>query len=87
MREAKYMAHEVRRMGNMDSVGNADVKVRLLLLETLVKPSLLANVETWSNITKEEEKMITKAHHHLRMEKAVSQKCLSRHPLMNYRKR
>ena len=57
------MAHEERRMGNGESVGNADVSVRFLLLETIVKPSLLANVETWSNISKKEEKMITKAHY------------------------
>ena len=63
MEKAKYMAHEVRRMGNGESVGNADVSVRFLLLETLVKPSLLANVETWSNISKKEEKMITKTHY------------------------
>ena len=51
MAKAKYMAHEERRMGNGESVGNADVSVRFLLLETIVKPSLLANVETWSNIS------------------------------------
>ena len=50
MKKAKYMAHEVKRKGSTGLVGNADVDVRMKLLEAVVKPSLLANMETWSRV-------------------------------------
>ena len=63
MEKAKYMAMEAKRMGEVEKMGNADIDVRFVLLEMTIKPSLLANTETWSNITKEEEGMITKGHY------------------------
>ena len=48
-------------MGAVEKFGNKDMAVRFLLIELIVKPSLLANVETWCNISKEEEMMITQA--------------------------
>ena len=63
MEKARYMACNVKRMGNFHNVGKADLNVRMLLLETTVKPSLLANVETWCDITTAEEELVTKHHH------------------------
>ena len=57
------MAFEVKRRGSYESVGHANMEVRLLLLETVVKPTLLANTETWCNISEKEEQLITTHHH------------------------
>ena len=65
MEKSKYMALEVKRTGCFANVGRADMMVRMLLLESIIKPSLLANVETWHNITPSEEAIITKHHHKL----------------------
>ena len=50
MEKMKFMALEVRRMGSVRRVGKAAVKVRLLLMETIIKPTILANTETWCNV-------------------------------------
>ena len=50
-------------MGSFDNVGNADIMTRLLLLEMVVKPTLLSKVETWCSITPTEETRITSKHH------------------------
>ena len=63
MEKAKYMAFEVKRRGSYERVGHANMEVRLLLLETIVKPTLLANIETWCNISEREEQLITTHHH------------------------
>ena len=63
MEKAKYIACNVKRMGSWNSVGEADMQVRMMLLESIVKPTLLNNVETWCGISKKEEQMITKCHH------------------------
>ena len=65
MEKAKYMAFEVKIMGSYNRVGHANMSVRLLLLETIVKPTLLANTETWCNISDREEKLITTHHHEI----------------------
>lgn len=63
MEKPKYIACNVKRMGSWESVGAADMKVRMMLLESIVRPTLLSNVETWCGITEKKEKMITKYHH------------------------
>ena len=63
MEKAKYMAHETKRMGSYGNVGNAAITVRMILLDMVVKPSLLSNAETWCNITMAEETQLTKHHH------------------------
>ena len=63
MEKSSFIASEVCRMGNYAEVGAADTSVRELLMETVVKPSLLFNTETWINITKEELRRIDKQHY------------------------
>ena len=63
MEKSKYMAYETKRKGSYANVGYADMSVQLLLLEVTIKPTLLANTETWCNITSIEEAMITSHHH------------------------
>ncbi len=65
MEKMKYMGNEVKRMGSYSKVGYADMSVRLWLLETTVKPTLLSNTETWCNISNNEEKLFTTYHHEL----------------------
>ena len=55
MEKAKFIAYEVKRMGSVKEVGKAAAKVRLMLLESIVKPTLLANTETWCRVGKAEE--------------------------------
>ena len=63
MTKTNFIAAEVKRQGSHERVGNADTSVRLLLLEIVVKPTLLSNTETWVNITNEELKAVNKGHY------------------------
>ena len=63
MEKSKYIASEVKRQGSYIRVGEADTSIRFMLLEMVVKPTLLFNTETWININKEEMKMIDQAHY------------------------
>ena len=63
MENTKYMAHSVKRMGSFDNVGDADVRTRMMLMDVVVKPTLLSKVETWCSITPKEETKITSKHH------------------------
>ena len=50
-------------MDNKEEKGATDTGVRFLLLETVVKSTLLFNTETWVNITKQELKEIDQGHY------------------------
>ena len=63
MEKANYIAAEVKRQGSYSRVGGADTSVRLLLLETVVKPTLLFNTETWVNVTNDELKAVDRGHY------------------------
>ena len=63
MSKSNYIAAEVKRQGRYENVGKADTSVRLLLLETMVKQTLVFNTETWVNVTQEELKAIDKEHY------------------------
>ena len=63
MCQSKYMASYVRRVGSYDNVGHADVQTRLLLVDSVVKMTLLSQTETWCSITPKEETNITSKHH------------------------
>ena len=63
MEKVKYIAGEVKRAGSFDEVGEADTEIRIMLLQTVVKPTLLFSTETWININKEEWRKITAAHY------------------------
>ena len=63
MEKVSYISAEVKRQGGYNMVGKADTEVRLLLLETVVKPTLMFNSETWVNVTKEEMKAVDKGHY------------------------
>ena len=65
MEKGKFMAHETKRRGSYTAVGRANMAVQLLLLEVTIKPTLLSNTETWCNITRKEESMITSHHHEI----------------------
>ena len=61
--KAKYIAEEVKRQGSYVRVGSADTSVRILLLDTVVKPTLLSNTETWINVNKEEMEKVNQVHY------------------------
>ena len=65
MEKSKFIASEVKRQGSYTRVGEADTSTRILLLEAVVKPTLLFNTETWINITKEEMKIVNQAHYEI----------------------
>ena len=73
MEKAKFIAGEVRRQGSYERVGHADTSTRLLLMEMVVKPTLLFNTETWINITKQEMDEVNKGHY-LVLRKVLEQK-------------
>ena len=63
MEKSMFMVNEVKWIGCFNTVGSADMVVRMFLLETTINPTLLSNMETWCSISKKEEDMITKAHY------------------------
>jgi hypothetical protein len=63
MEKASFIAAEVKREESYSEVGKADTEVRLLLMETMVKPTLLCNTEAWVNIRKEEMRRINQGHY------------------------
>ena len=65
IKNIEYMATEVKRQGSYYRVGKADTQVRRLLIEATVIPSILANTETWTNITKKEMEMLDKAQYRM----------------------
>jgi hypothetical protein len=73
MSKANYIAAEVKREGSYARVGNADASVRVFLLETVVKQTMLFNTETWVNVTEEELKLVDKRHY-LILRKVFEQK-------------
>ena len=54
----EFMAAEVKMQGSYERVGKGDTQVRKLLIETTIIPSILANTETWTQITENDMKMI-----------------------------
>jgi hypothetical protein len=73
MEKASFVAAEVKREGSYLEVGKADTEVRMLLLETMVKPTLLSNTEAWVNVRKEEMEKINQGHY-LVLRKVFEQK-------------
>ena len=63
MEKSKFIASEVKRQGTYARVGEADTSTRMLLLEVVVKPTLLYNTETWVSITKDEMGKINQVHY------------------------
>ena len=61
MEKLKFMGYEVKRIGNNNKVGNAATKVRIMLIETTLIQSLLANCENWCRIGKQEEELWKKS--------------------------
>ena len=63
MGKASFIASEVKQAGSYGEVGKADTDVRMLLMESMVKPTLLSSTETWVNIRKEEIESINRGHY------------------------
>ena len=58
MSHIKYMANEIRHQGSFDKVGSCDVQIRKVLVETTLNPSVLANTETWTEVSKADLKKL-----------------------------
>ena len=63
MGKASFIASEVKQAGSYGEVGKADTDVRMLLMESMVKPTLLSSTETWVNIRREEIESINRGHY------------------------
>ena len=63
MEKVSYISAEVKRQGSYAKVGNADTDIRMLLLETVVRPTLMFNTETWVHVTKEEMRAVDMGHY------------------------
>ena len=53
-----HMIQEVKRLGSYHKVGKMDMRVRLQLLDKIVMPALLYNMDLWTRVTKKEEEEI-----------------------------
>ena len=53
-----YMLHEILRYGNKEKVGNMALEVRIKIYETVVVPTLFANIETWGKISEKDLKQL-----------------------------
>ena len=52
----EYMIHEIRKYGDVGRVGKMALAVRIKIYETVVVPTVFANVETWGIIKEKEMK-------------------------------
>ncbi|MEL6606459.1 MAG: reverse transcriptase domain-containing protein, partial [Cyanobacteria bacterium J06614_10] len=52
--KTEFMIQEILKYGDNNKVGKMALEVRLKIYETVVVPTLFANVETWSTITEKE---------------------------------
>ena len=73
MKKSNHVITEVKKVSRYEMVGEADVEVRMLLLEMIVKPTLLFNTETWIDLKQKDIKEIEK-HHYQIIRKAFEQK-------------
>ena len=74
MEKASYIVSEIKRSGSYEEVGEADdTEIRIMLLQTVVKPTLLYNTETWVNIRSDEWKKISSTHYEI-LRKTFEQK-------------
>ena len=51
-----YMLHEILRYGDKEKVGNMALEVRIKIYETVVVPTLFANIETWGRVSEKDLK-------------------------------
>ena len=65
MEKRGYMVNQIKNYSSYEEVGEADTEVRLLLLDTIIKASMLCNTESWVGITQEEEKEIERNHYEI----------------------
>ena len=65
MEKRNFICSEVKRMGSYNEVGEADTSVRMLLMETTVKQTLLFNTETWVNVLPSEMELIDRYHYEI----------------------
>ena len=73
MEKINHIVCEIKKYSSFDMVGDADVEVRMLLLEMISKPSLLFNTETWVGVGEKEEKELQK-HQYKVVRKSFEQK-------------
>ena len=73
MEKVDHVVSEVKKYSSHEMVGDADVEVRMLLLETIVKPTLLFNTETWIGLNIADIREIEK-HHYNVIRKSFEQK-------------
>merc|ERR1712074_122203 len=57
------MIRDVKMQSSEKDLGKTSTKIRIMLIESIITPTILANTETWCNITHEEERLITSLHH------------------------
>ena len=65
MEKKEFIAAEVKRLGGFTMVGDADTAVRMFLIETVVKPTVLYNTETWVHIDEKEVNEINRGQYFL----------------------
>ena len=65
MEKVNHIAEEVKHSGHYNEVGKADTEVRLMLVEIVVKPTLLYNTETWIDIRVKEWEAINKGQYEM----------------------
>ena len=58
--KVEYLLKEIKRYGDERKVGNMALEVRQKIYETVVVPTLFANIETWSKISETEIKELEK---------------------------
>ncbi len=73
MERLKHVVSEVKKYSCWEMVGDADVEVRMLLLEIIVKATLLFNTESWVGVGEKEEKELQKYHYEV-LRKSFEQK-------------
>ena len=57
------MINDVKTNSSKWILGKSSTQIRLMLIDTIITPTILTNTETWHDINQKEEKLITSIHH------------------------
>ena len=60
--KVNLMINDIKTESTEKKLGKAALKTRIMLIETIITPTILSSTETWNNITQDEQNMIKNIH-------------------------
>ena len=63
--KVNLMVNDIKAETTEKKLGKAALKTRIMLIETIITPTILSSTETWHNITQNEQNMIRNIHRNI----------------------